>query len=473
MSGSTNATTCAPWDSSPAPQSELGLALALLNMVVHIPFNDLPVVEDYQLGQLRPEYDYVIGCVIANQLSEDPDVTVLLLEAGGLEAASRQVPFAAPMNLRGDDDWEDRSVPQKNAALSFHEQVNFEGTRAVGASFTRFGRPGTVSAKREVILSAGTVGSTQHLLLSGLGPKEELKQLQIPIVADLPVGRNLQDHPTLPLGVPIRTDVQAGIGPFSLEDIAQHARNRTGTIFIPASMEFLQFLVTDYATNPDIPDVEVATMSISPARETLKTTMTQWGLLPEVFDSYIGPVNGQPGFQAVTILNRPRFRGSITLRSTDPYEHPNIDPRILEHPDDARAAAQGTKIFIDKILSTDAMKSIGAKLWDSTFTPCADAGPRWSEQYIECLFRHTALPIWHLCCTVAMGSHSEAVLDERLRVRGNVTGLRVADASVMPDIVSGHTNAPSMMIGSKAADMIIEDNEERHSKKRRRTTGRH
>ncbi|KAH7964678.1 hypothetical protein HPB49_000358 [Dermacentor silvarum] len=72
-----------------------------------------------------------------------------------------------------------------------------------------------------------------------------------------------------------------------------------------------------------------------------------------------------------------------------------------------------------------------------------------------------------------MGSHSEAVLDERLRVRGNVTGLRVADASVMPDIVSGHTNAPSMMIGSKTADMIIEDNEERHSKKRRRTTGRH
>ncbi|XP_072142528.1 4-pyridoxate dehydrogenase-like [Dermacentor andersoni] len=686
-------------------------------MVVHVPFKDLPVVEDYELGKLRPEYDYVIvyitgfhpagggsaGCVIANRLSEDPDVTVLLLEAGGLETASRQVPFAAPMNIRGDDDWDYWSVPQKNAALSFHEQrlslsrgkalggssvlnfmlytrgnprdydrwareygangwayedvlphfreiedyrvgppdeyhgiggevpvdyantttrltellleacrqsgysqvdyngrtqsgcsqvhtnvangerfsaskafiqsivgtrenlhvalfshvtkVNFEGSRAVGVSFTRFGQPGTVLAKREVILSAGTVGSTQLLLLSGLGPKEDLKRLQIPVVADLPVGRNLQDHPSLPLGVPIRTDFQAGIAPFSLEDIAQYARNRTGmtqatgpnteinssarllpsytptlslslpagTISIPAGIEFLQFLVTNYAADPDIPDVEVATISTSPASETLKRFMTQLGLLPEAFDSYIGSADGQPGFRAITILNRPRSRGSITLRSTDPYEHPNIDPRILEHPDDVRAAAQdtvqrekykptdvlqlvlhyhctatfsdtnkkkrpnaslttfglhiwcarspaGTKIFIDMILSTDAMKSIGAKLWDLTFPPCSDSGPRWSEQYVECLFRHTALPIWHLCCTVAMGSHSEAVLDERLRVRGNVTGLRVADASVMPDIVSGHTNAPSMMIGSKAAAMIIEDNQERHTKKRRRRT---
>ncbi|KAL1425154.1 hypothetical protein MTO96_019497 [Rhipicephalus appendiculatus] len=117
-------------------------------------------------------------------------------------------------------------------------------------------------------------------------------------------------------------------------------------------------------------------------------------------------------------------------------------------------------MFIDTMLGTEAMKSIGAKLLNTTFAPCADAGDRWSQEYIECLFRHTALPIWHLCCTVAMGSHPEAVLDERLRVRGNVTGLRVADASVMPDIISGHTNAPSMMIGSKAAAMIIEDNQE-------------
>ncbi|KAL1415169.1 hypothetical protein MTO96_029686 [Rhipicephalus appendiculatus] len=103
------------------------------------------------------------------------------------------------------------------------------------------------------------------------------------------------------------------------------------------------------------------------------------------------------------------------------------------------------------------MKSIGAKPWNATFPPCAEAGRPWSEEYIECLFRHLGQPVWHVCCTVAMGTHPEAVVDERLRVRGEVTGLRVADASVMPDIVSGHTNSPSMMIGSKAAAIIIED----------------
>ncbi|XP_075535385.1 ecdysone oxidase-like [Dermacentor variabilis] len=110
------------------------------------------------------------------------------------------------------------------------------------------------------------------------------------------------------------------------------------------------------------------------------------------------------------------------------------------------------------MLKTSAMKSIGAKPWGVTFPPCAEAGAQWSLGYIECLFRHWAYPSWHTCCTVPMGSHAEAVLDERLRVRGNLTGLRVADASVMPDIVSGNTNAPTMMIGSKAAEMIIQDN---------------
>ncbi|KAL1425153.1 hypothetical protein MTO96_019496 [Rhipicephalus appendiculatus] len=476
MSGSPNATTCfAASSSGPAPQSELGLALALLNMVVHIPFKDLPVLEDHTLGQLRPEYDYVIvgggsaGCVIANRLSKDPDVTVLLLEAGGLEQASRQVPFAAPINLRGDDDWDYWSVPQRNAALSFHEQrlslsrgralggssvlnfmiytrgnpadydrwvkeygakgwayedvlphfkeiedyragpadeyhgtsgevpvdyanattkltkllleacrqsgypvldyngptqrgcsqlqtnqangerisaskafiqpivgkrknlhvalfsqvtkVNFEGTRAVGVSFTRYGRPGNVSAKREVILSAGTVGSTQLLLLSGLGPKEELERLQIPVIADLPVGRNLQDHPTLILGLPISTDAQAGIGPFSLEDIAQYARNRTGTISIPAGMEFLQFLVTSYAADPDVPDVEVATMS-TPASETFKSAVTRLGFLPEAYDSYFGPVSDSAGFRVAIVIIRPRFSRLHFASFSEPLRPP-------------------------------------------------------------------------------------------------------------------------------------------------------
>ncbi|XP_054932504.1 4-pyridoxate dehydrogenase-like isoform X2 [Dermacentor andersoni] len=673
MIGDLDSMSCALWGRGAVPQSELGLFLALVNLLIHLPFTDLPVLRDYELGELRKQYDYVIvgggsaGCVIANRLSTNPSVTVLLLEAGGLETASRQIPAAAPFNLRGHDDWDYHSVPQSNAALSFREQVgtsrlvgagaftkqmvstarsesfekvsphtsrwlkclnpslaflflvvvpgpthvqrlslsrgkvlggssvlnfllymrgnpkdydrwvreygatgwgyedvlphykeiedyragpldqyhgsggevpvdtantstllshllleacnelgypyvdyngptqsgcsraqanvangerfssskafiqsvvgarknlhvalfsqvtkvNFEGRQAVGVSFSRYGKPQDVLARREVILSAGTVGSAQLLLLSGVGPKEQLERLQIPVIADLPVGRNLQDHVVLQMAPPVSMNVNAGIPPFGLDDIEQYNWNKTGTISIPASTEFVQFLHTDHATDADIPDIEIAPISTSPASELFKSAMVELGLLPEAFDGIIGPTDGRLGFRSIVILNRPKSRGAITLRSADPYDHPDIDPRILDHPDDVKRAAEGTRKFIDEVLGTAAMQSIGAEPWNVTFPPCAEAGSLWSQNYTECLFRHAAHTMWHLCCTVAMGSHSEAVLDERLRVRGNVTNLRVADASVMPDIASGHTNAVAMMIGSKAAAMIIEDYEER------------
>ncbi|XP_049518890.1 oxygen-dependent choline dehydrogenase [Dermacentor silvarum] len=628
MSGDLDAISCALWGRGAPPQNAVGLLLALVNLVVHVPFTDLPVLRDYELGQLREQYDYVIvgggsaGCVIANRLSADPHVTVLLLEAGGLETASRQLPATASTNTGGHDDWAywsrlylprgkvlggtstinllmyvrghpydfDRWAREYGAkgwayeevlphfkdiedyraetpdeyhgtggevpidyantstrlgrllleacnqsgypyvdyngrtqsvqgnrlyfwalvvnlysshlslslCLSLNPQVIIEGRRAVGVALTRYGQPQRVSAAREVILSAGTVGSAQLLMLSGIGPREDLERLQIPVVADLPVGRTLQEHVTMELAVPVSTDVAAGIQPSTLDDITQYATNRSGEdassfsmacIIVdreklqyehfymlvpgPISMpqtEVLQFLKTNYAADTGIPDIEIAANSNPPATELLRTSLLNLGLLPEAYDSFLGPRNGQPGFLGVVLLNRPKSRGTLRLRSTDPNDHPDIDPSILEHPDDVRAAVQGmyltsfplvlrqgTKIFIDKMLSTDAMKSIGAKPWDVTFPPCAEVGPRWSPEYIECMFRHLAHAGWHMCCTVPMGSHPEAVLDERLRVRGNVKGLRVADASVMPDIVSGHTHAPSMMIGNKAAAMIVED----------------
>ncbi|KAH7961740.1 hypothetical protein HPB52_011856 [Rhipicephalus sanguineus] len=609
-----NSTVHAPWNSVPAAQPALALLYGVVNMLTHVPFTDLPVLGDYELGELRPYYDYVIvgggsaGCVIANRLSADPSVTVLLLEAGGLEEASRQIPFAAPFNIRGRDDWDYWSVPQKHAAYSFRNQrlahsrgkvlggssvlnfmmytrgnpgdfdrwareygaegwsyedvlphfkdiedyrvgpsdechgtggeipvdyantstplahllmeacqqagyahvdfngptqsgcsrlqtnvgngkrfsaskafiqpiirerknlhvallshvtkVNFDGKRAVGVTFTRLGRPGKVNARREVILSAGTVGSTQLLLLSGVGPREDLERLQIPVVADLPVGRNLQDHPALIVGVPVSTDVEAfAVELGMLSEVRLISQNNTNSRNKGTSCAAYQYgMTTASACVVHKLQNENAIKIFLRVKFLLSVAIFNALRLSQAFDGLIGPLDGRPGFRAIAILNRPRSRGSISLRSKNPYEHPNIDPNMFEHPYDAKALAQGTKMFIDRILSTDAMKSIGAKPCQQIFPPCADEGPLWSQEYNECLSRHTAIAAWHLCCTVAMGSHPEAVLDERLRVRGGVTGLRVADASVMPDVITGHTNAPSMMIGSKAASMIIEDN---------------
>ncbi|XP_075534938.1 glucose dehydrogenase [FAD, quinone]-like [Dermacentor variabilis] len=612
MSGDIDSMACGLWGPGAPPQNFVGLVIAMVNLLVHLPFTDLPVLRDYELGELRQQYDYVIvgggsaGCVIANRLSADPNITVLLLEAGGLEDASRQIPLTAPYNIDGHDDWAYRTVPQRNACLSFHEQrcpmsrgkvlggssvlnfmmyvrgnrhdydnwagkygaagwsyedvlphfkdiedfhvgpvdgfhgsagevpvghpngsthlsklfldacqesgyslvdyngatqsgcsrlqvnmangerfssskafiqpvlrtrrnldvalfsqvtkINFEGSLAVGATFTRYGKPQNVSARREVILSAGTIGSAQLLLLSGVGPREDLERLQIPVVADLPVGRSIQDHSFLYIGVPVITDWQVGISPFSLEDIAQYESNRSGIVTIPSAIEAVQFFGTQYAVGPDSTDIELGIISSQPASQLARAEVLKIGMLPEAYDNYLGPKDNVPGFRVAVMHNRPKSRGRITLHSSDPTDYPEIDLHMLEHPDDAKAAAEGTKNFIDRILTTNAMKSIGAKPWDVTFPPCADAGPRWSLEYIECLFHHMANPGMHVCCSVPMGSHDSAVVDERLRVRGNVTGLRVADVSVMPEILTGNTNAAAMMIGSKAAAMIAEDN---------------
>ncbi|KAH6938754.1 hypothetical protein HPB50_012413 [Hyalomma asiaticum] len=614
-------------------QGAVGLFFALVNLVVHLPFSDLPVLREYHLGDLKSQYDYVIvgggsaGCVIANRLSADPNVTVLLLEAGGLETASRQIPIAAPYNLGGQDDWAHWYAPQKNACLSYRNQrvplargkvlggssvlnymlyvrgnrhdydrwardygatgwsyehvlpyfkdiedyragpqdkyhgvgggvpvdyansstplsqvyldacnesgypyvdyngatqsgcsrlqtnikdgervssskafiqpivktrpnlhvalyshvtkVNFEGKHAVGVAFTRFGESRNVSARREVILSRTAAGITipfKELFLRAASEGDSTERLSIPVVADLPVGRSLQDHVLFFTAVPVSTREYVAVPPFTLADASQYDNNRTGSLSIPAAVELLHFVSTDYAPAPGVPDIEIGIISSPPASELAKSELLHAAFKEEAYDSYLGPRTDKPGFRVAVINNRPKSRGYLNLRSRDPDDFPNVSPNLLEHPDDVKAAAQGTKTFIDTILNTKSMKTIGAKAWELTFPPCAEAGPRWSHEYIECLFRHWAQPSWHLCCTAPMGSHPEAVLDERLRqvemkrsqyqhavtliwrVRGDLTGLRVADASVMPDIVSGNTNAPTMMIGSKAAAMIIEDN---------------
>ncbi|KAH8009651.1 hypothetical protein HPB51_018948 [Rhipicephalus microplus] len=319
---------------------------------------------------------------------------------------------------------------RKNLHVALFSQVtkvNFEGSKAAGVSFTRYGESQKVLAGREVILSAGTVGSAQLLLLSGVGPREQLERLKIPVVADLPVGLNLQDHEVLQMAPPVSMNVNAGIPPFGLKDVQQYDRNKTGTISIPTSTEFMQFLHTaDNATDSDIPDIEIAPISTSPASERFKAMMVELGLMPEAFDGIIGPRDGRLGFRGIVVLNQPKSRGSITFRSADPNDDPDIDPRILEQPDDVRRATEAsvliasTRKFIDQVLGTEAMQSIGAKPWNVTFTPCAEAGALWSQGYIECLFRHAAHTMWHMCCTVPMGSHAKAVLDERLRIEHHI-----------------------------------------------------
>ncbi|KAL1425131.1 hypothetical protein MTO96_019478 [Rhipicephalus appendiculatus] len=433
-----------------APQNPVGLLIALVNLIVHVPFTDLPVLRDYELGELRQHYDYVIeyhgegGEVPVGYANSRTTLSKLFIDACK-ESGYSIVDYNGPTQsgcsrvqanvANGERFSASKSFIQpvlrkrNNLDVALFSQVtkiNFEGNRAVGVTFTRYGTSQNATARREVILSAGTVGSAQLLLLSGVGPREDLDRLQVGLA-----------H------TPFLTTLYGCIS----------------VISIPTAIEAVQFIGTQYARGPDSPDIEVAIVSSQPATQLTRVEMLNLGMLPEAYDSFLGPRNNVPGFRVVVFHTQPKSRGRIALRSSDPTEYPEIDLRMLEHPDDAKAAAEGTKIFIESILSTKAMTSVGARPWDVPYPPCADAGPRWSTEYIECLFHHLANPGMHICCSAPVGSHSDAVVDERLRVRGNVTGLRVADASVMPVIVSGNTHAPAMMIGSKAAAMIIEDND--------------
>ncbi|KAH7943346.1 hypothetical protein HPB52_006996 [Rhipicephalus sanguineus] len=135
---------------------------------------------------------------------------------------------------------------------------------------------------------------------------------------------------------------------------------------------------------------------------------------------------------------------------------PIIDPKYLTHPDDVKAAVEGARIAL-RLMDSKAMRDIGAKPWDIPLASCEWAGPIWTDSYLACLVHHMAHTTWHPCCTCPMGSDGRAVVDPELKVLG-VRSLRVVDASVMPTIVTGNLNVPTMMIAEKAAEMILREN---------------
>ena len=165
---------------------------------------------------------------------------------------------------------------------------------------------------------------------------------------------------------------------------------------------------------------------------------------------YIQPHVGRDGAAIIATLNRPKSRGSINLRNSDPFSHPIIDPNYLAEEEDVDALISGLK-FCTKIAETKAFGNIGARKWGKKKDPyCGHLDDE--DEYLRCYVMTWSFTSYHPTGTCAMGK----VTDEKLKVKG-LEGLRVVDASVMPIIVGGNTNAPTIMIAEKAADMILQD----------------
>lgn len=309
-------------------------------------------------------------------------------------------------------------------------KVLFEGLKAVGVEVRRSGGIEQVRARKEVIVSAGAFGSPQLLMLSGLGPAAHLREHGIPVLRDIPgVGQNLQDHVTS--SIIFRTSRWKDTignslrGAWALfKAVFEWRSKRTGWIATPVS-ETNGWIST--CGNPDYPDIQLA-------------------LLPSIVDNHTRRQHLGHGFTLHTTLMRPKSRGTVTLQSADPYQAPKIDPGFFGHPDDVAVSILGARKGFEIILSK-AMDSFRGK-------PLVAVDHR-DPKALEAYLRATCDTEYHPVGTCKMGPESDpmAVVDPQLRVRG-VQTLRVVDASIMPNLVSGNTNAPSMVIGEKAADLI-------------------
>ncbi|XP_064460786.1 glucose dehydrogenase [FAD, quinone]-like [Ornithodoros turicata] len=336
-------------------------------------------------------------------------------------------------------------------------KIVFKGKRAIGVVYEKQAETYFVRAKREVIVSSGAIGSPQLLMLSGIGPKEHLYHHGINLIADLPVGKNLQDHVYVG-GLAATIKKKAQIDLHAVQTFKDYIFQHSGGLSIPAAIESVAFVSTPFVNaSYDFPDVEIVIVSLGPQSEEGERFLTDHGITGEVYRKYYLPkrAGGTNAFQLVPILNRPKSRGFLKLRSRDPDDPPIIDPKYLTHPQDIKVAVEASKWAL-RVMKTKAFKKLGLKPWNILFPGC-ERYEMYSEGYLACLARHNTMSTWHPCCTCAMGSDDYAVVDTRLRVRGGVRGLRVVDASVMPRIVTGNLNIPTQMIAAKAAAMILED----------------
>lgn len=374
-----------------------------------------------------PIHDAFLEAAAELGIAYNPDVNGASQEGAG--------PFQATIGPRGRASvavaFLRPAMERPNLDVLTHAHVTrlgVEAGRATSVTFIHMGETRTARASSDIVLCGGAINSPQILMLSGIGPADHLAPLGIGIVADLPgVGQHLQDHlqvvPRFQIDRPVtvygmsaeqaeaalRQSLEQGTGPFHTNFCEAGAFLRCGDDAV-------------------WPDVQIHCES---------------HYSPHYFD---GSPADRHGFGLCMNVSRPRSRGQIRLHSANPLDRPLIDPCYLSEPDDLALTVRGIQACL-RIGNTRAMARIGARQTD----PAPDAD---DEAGIIRFVRRVATTIWHPAGTCRMGPDAQSVVDDRLRVHG-IDGLRVADASIMPTIVSGNTNATCIMIGEKAADLIL------------------
>ena len=387
----------------------------------------LPVSD---LGHPDPLSAAFIDAAAETGLPVNPDFNGATQEGAGFfqtttqrgRRASTAYSYLRPAKSRG-------NLHVETSALA--QRILFEGRRARAVEYRQGGVLRTARARKEILVSGGAYNSPQLLQLSGVGPAELLKQHGSDVVLDAPgVGNDLQDHLQVRL-------VMRCAQRITLNDIINHpvrrilagaryAAFRKGPLTIAAGTSGAFFKTNPRLASPDV----------------------QIHFLPFSTDKMGEKLHAFSGFSASVCQLRPESRGSLRIKSADPAVPPAIRINYLATETDRTAFVEGIKI-LRRILAAPALKPfvVGE----------VEPGPKiTSDEEILNFCRQRGSTVYHPTSTCRMGNDPLAVVDQRLRVRG-IEGLRVVDASVMPDLMSGNTNAPTIMIAEKASDMILED----------------
>lgn len=308
------------------------------------------------------------------------------------------------------------------------KRVILDGTRAVGIEYLKGGRIEILHAEREVILSGGVINTPQVLQLSGIGHADDITPHGIKVQHELPgVGRNMRDH--IAIGVKQRSTQPVSLlktlKPLAMiKALGQYLLFRSG----PTSVGGLEAWA-HLKSSPELayPDLQIYTV-------------------PLLYNDHGRDVIKEEGYQAVMNGSRPNSVGTVKIASADPTVAPHIDPNYFDDPDDLRVLRDGIRMTREVFAQTPYDPYRG-----SEYAPGANIT---SDADLNNYIRNNANTLYHPVGTCKMGTDGMAVVDAQLRVRG-LDGLRVVDCSIMPNITSGNTNFPAMMIAEKAAEMIL------------------
>ncbi|XP_036145891.1 glucose dehydrogenase [FAD, quinone] isoform X2 [Monomorium pharaonis] len=317
--------------------------------------------------------------------------------------------------------------------------------KAEGVEFVRFGNKYTATAKKEVILSAGAIESPKLLMLSGIGPRKHLEQLDINVINDLPVGKNLMDHILTGFGL-ITLNTSLGLNLFEIfNPVSAYNYFFFGEgPWTSSGIEVLGTFHSSLHTNETIPDLQLMILPFSASTDNGFITKGAMGISDEIYNEYFAPLSYQNTITIAPVLLHPKSSGELRLQSNNAFQEPLIDPKYLSNEDDIDTLIEGL-YFVKTLLNTTILRAYGASLNRKSFPGCENYIFD-TREYWKCYIQHLTMTSYHPAGTCRIGD----VVDTSFKVY-NMRNLYVVDASVLPSLPSGNINAPVITLAQKAA----------------------